>query len=196
MKRPHESLKAASRYSVSFYKQAFVAYDGSLMDRSMIRLVCSCFVAGLMLLLTPSMAWGQIHQHENETGTRMVRSLESLRDLDYDSWQAVAYREGPPGQPVVLRIVGYPGKVRLDHPTGLAVLAGRREWQLTDITLDNPALASDGREAAAEFVLDPLLNDLSNNRPLRLVLPGVFTELPVPPFVVGEWRSLQELPLS
>ena len=46
----------------------------------------------------------------------MVRSLESLRDLDYDSWQAVAYREGAPGQPVVLRIVGYPGKVRLEHP--------------------------------------------------------------------------------
>ena len=97
---------------------------------------------------------------------------------------------------MVLRIVGYPGKVRLDHPTGLAVLAGRREWELTDITLDNPALARDGREAAAEFALDPLLNDLSNNRPLRLVLPGVFTELPVPPFVVGEWRALQEMPLS
>ena len=162
----------------------------------MSRLVCGCFVAVLMLLLTPSMAWGQIHQHENDAGMPMVRSLESLRDLDYDSWQAVAYREGPPGQPVVLRIVGYPGKVRLDHPTGLSVLAGRREWQLVDVTLENPALASDGREAAAEFALDPLLDDLSNNRPLRLVLPGVFTELPVPPFVVGEWRSLQELPLS
>jgi hypothetical protein len=24
----------------------------------------------------------------------------------------------------------------------------------------------------------------------------VFTELPIPPYVVGEWRSLQELPLS
>ena len=162
----------------------------------MVRLVCSCLVALLVLMLTPSMAWGQVHQHENESGTAMVRSLESLRDLDYDSWQAVAYREGPPGQPVVLRIVGYPGKVRLDHPTDLSVLAGRREWQLSDINLDNPALARDGREAAAEFALDPLLDELSNNRPLRLVLPGVFTELPVPPFVVGEWRSLQEMPLS
>jgi hypothetical protein len=27
-------------------------------------------------------------------------------------------------------------------------------------------------------------------------LPGVITELPVPPYVVGEWRSLQDLPLS
>ena len=162
----------------------------------MVRLLCGVIAAFFLLLSGPSQVWAQIHQHENENGTAMVRSLESLRDLDYDSWQAVAYREGPPGQPVVLRIVGYPGRVRLDHPSELTVLSGRREWQLPDITLDNPALANDGREAAAEFSLAPLLSDLSNNRPLRLVLPGVFTELPVPPYVVGEWRSLQDLPLS
>ena len=155
-----------------------------------------CLIALFTLVLWAPQAWAQVHQHENEAGTPMVRSLESLRDLDYDSWQAVAYREGPPGEPVVLRIVGYPGKVRLEHPVSLQVIAGRREWALEDITLANPALASDGREAAAEFGLDPLLDDLANNRPLRLVLPGVFNELPVPPYVVGEWRSLQALPLS
>ena len=155
-----------------------------------------CLIAVFTLVLWAPQAWAQVHQHENEAGTPMVRSLESLRDLDYDSWQAVAYREGPPGEPVVLRIVGYPGKVRLEHPVSLQVIAGRREWALEDITLANPALASDGREAAAEFALDSLLDDLANNRPLRLVLPGVFNELPVPPYVVGEWRSLQELPLS
>ena len=159
------------------------------------RFAC-CLIALLTLVLWAPRAWAQVHQHENEAGTPMVRSLESLRDLDYDSWQAVAYREGPPGEPVVLRIVGYPGKVRLEHPVSLQVIAGRREWALEDITLANPALASDGREAAAEFALDPLLDELANNRPLRLVLPGVFNELPVPPYVVGEWRSLQELPLS
>ena len=174
-----------------------ISCENSLIDfYGMRRLLC-CLMAALgLLLLTPGMAWAQVHQHESETGVAMVRSLESLRDLDYDSWQAVAYREGLPGQPVVLRVVGYPGRLRLDHPVGLQVLAGRREWLLDDITMANPVLATDGREAAAEFALDPLLNDLSNNRPLRLALPGVFTELPVPPYVVGEWRSLQELPLS
>lgn len=162
----------------------------------MVSLLCSVLTAVVFLLSSPGLASAQVHQHENENGTPMVRSLESLRDLDYDSWQAVAYREGAPGQPVLLRIVGYPGRVRLDHPTSLEVLAGRRAWELADVTLENPVLATDGREAAAEFALDPLLNDLSNNRPLRLVLPGVFTELPVPPYVVGEWRSLQQMPLS
>ena len=165
-------------------------------QRVMRRLIFSVLAPLLLMLGWTSPAAAQVHQHENEAGVTMVRSLESLRDLDYNSWQAVAYREGQPGQPVVLRIVGFPGRLRLDHPTSLQVMAGRREWDLDDTTLSNPVLASDGREAAAEFVLDPLLDALNNNRPLRLVLPGVFTELPVPPYVVGEWRSLQSEPLS
>lgn len=127
-----------------------------------------------------------------ETGTGLVRSLESLRDLDYQSWQVVAYREGAAAEnaPVTLRIVGYPGRVRLDHPTPLLVRSGRRLWQLQDTTLANPKLAGDVRAAAAEFDLTPLLADLRKNRPLRLELPGVFVELPVPPYVVEEWRAL------
>jgi hypothetical protein len=145
-------------------------------------------LAGLAIAPHPALA--QVHAHPDENGTAVVRSLESLRDLDYQSWQAVAYRSGPPGGAVTLRIVGYPGRVRLDHPTSLVVYGGRRRWQLDDITTANPKLAADGRDAAAEFNLSPLLADLHKNRPLRLELPGVFVELPVPPYVVAEWRSL------
>jgi len=148
-------------------------------------------LVGLLLLAAlPTAALAQVHAHSDENGQTVVRSLESLRDLDYQSWQVVAYREGQPGGPVKLRIVGFPGKVRLDHPTALQVQSGRGHWDLEDITLANPKLAGDGRAAAAEFDLAPLLTDLEQNRPLRLVLPGVFVELPVPPFVVAEWRSL------
>jgi hypothetical protein len=146
----------------------------------------------LMLFSTPTPAWAQLHTHLDENGSEVVRSLESLRDLDYQSWQVVAYRTGPPGPqaPLTLRIVGYPGKVRLDHPTPLQVSAGRRHWDLADITTANPKLAADSRDAAAEFDLRPLIDDLRKDRPLRLALSGVFVELPVPPFVVAEWRSL------
>lgn len=150
---------------------------------------------GLLLALAlPAPATAQLQASPEETGTGLVRSLESLRDLDYQSWQVVAYREGParPGAPVTLRIVSYPGRVRLDHTTPLLVSAGRRLWELRDTTLSSAKLASDSRDAAAEFDLTPLLADLSRNRPLRLELPGVFTELPVPPYVVEEWRSLAE----
>ena len=144
----------------------------------------------LALVAAPGAAWAQLHAHPNETGVPVVRSLESLRDLDYQSWQVVAYREGPPGGPLRLRIVGFPGRVRLDHPTSLQVRSGRRQWELVDTTLANPQLARDSRDAAAEFDLEPLLAELQQDRPLRLALPGVFTELPVPPYVVQEWRRL------
>jgi hypothetical protein len=149
-----------------------------------------CLLAGLGLAPPPAAAL--LHAHPDEHGQPVLRSLESLRDLDYQSWQVVAYRQGPPGGPLKLRIVGYPGKVRLDHPTVLTVWSGRRRWQLADITLASPQLAADGRAAAAEFDLTPLIAELSQNRPLRLALPGVFSELPVPPYVVAEWRSLQK----
>jgi len=135
-----------------------------------------------------------IHAHPDPiTSTGVVRSLESLRDLDHHSWQVVAYREGPPGGPLRLRIVGYPGSVRLDHPTPLLVTSGRRLWELPDLTEESPKLAGDGRSAAAEFELGPLLGDLDRNRPLRLELAGVFRDLPVPPYLVDEWRRLQDL---
>jgi hypothetical protein len=141
----------------------------------------------------PAPALAMIHAHpDTTTATGVVRSLETLRDLDYRSWQLVAYREGPQGGPLRLRVVGYPGRVRLDHPTPLLVTSGRRLWELADLTLASPKLVSDGRDAAAEFDLGPLLGDLHTNRPLRLELPGVFTELPVPPYVVAEWRALPE----
>ncbi len=158
--------------------------------RTPLTLALSLMAALLVTLIQPPPARALLHNHPDETGTPVLRSLESLRDLDYQSWQLVAYREGPPGGPLALRIVGFPGKVRLDHPTPLLVRSGRLQWQLDDITLSNPKLASDGRAAAAEFNLAPLLADLQQNRPLRLQLPGVFVELPVPPYVVAEWRSL------
>jgi hypothetical protein len=153
-------------------------------------MLLSLLLVVALWLGVPAAAQAQLHAHADENGTPVVRSLESLRDLDYQSWQVVAYREGRAGGALKLRIVGYPGKVRLDHPTPLLVRSGRRLWELNDITLDNPQLARDGRAAAAEFDLAPLLTDLDQNRPLRLELPGVFVELPVPPFVVEEWRSL------
>jgi hypothetical protein len=148
----------------------------------------------LILAIAPAPAQAQVHAHPDAEGTPVVRSLESLRDLDDQSWQVVAYREGPPGGPLRLRIVGYPGKVRLDHPTALEVRSGRLRWDLADVTLTSAALARDNRAAAAEFDLAPLLADLDRDRPLRLRLPRVFSELAVPPYVVAEWRSLPDAP--
>ena len=123
-------------------------------------------------------------------GEMIDASSEFLRDLDFETWQLVAYKSPLFEDKLILRVIGYPGNLRIDHPTGLSVESGRKKWLLGDKTLLNLELANDGRQAAAEFDLDDLIKNIDKNRPLRLSLSGVFSELPVPPFVVKEWRSL------
>ena len=128
---------------------------------------------------------------ETEINNEMINaSSEFLRDLDYETWQLVAYKSPYNEDKLILRIIGYPGSLRIDHPLNLKVESGRKEWLLADKTLLNYELAQDSRQAAAEFDLNPLVQDISQNRPLRLSLDGVFSELPVPPFLVKEWRTL------
>ncbi len=117
-------------------------------------------------------------------------SSEFLRDLDFETWQLVAYKSPLFENKLILRVIGYPGNLRIDHPTELRVESGRKQWILDDKTLLNVELANDGRQAAAEFDLNELIQNIEKNRPLRLSLPGVFSELPVPPFLVKEWRTL------
>ena len=143
----------------------------------------------LSIFLIPCKTFAQISQTEIN-GELINTSNEFLRDLDYETWQLVAYKSTINEGELILRIVGYPGSLRIDHPLDLNIQSGRKEWILSDKTLSNESLANDNRQAAAEFDLDELIKNISKNRPLRLSLPGVITELPVPPFLVQEWRSL------
>ena len=128
---------------------------------------------------------------ETEINGELINtSSEFLRDLDFETWQLVAYKSPFFADKLILRVIGYPGNLRIDHPTDLRVESGRKQWLLEDKTLLNQELANDGRQAAAEFDLNELIQNIDKNRPLRLSLPGVFSELPVPPFVVKEWRLL------
>ncbi len=147
----------------------------------------------LFISIVPEKVYAKLDSSQLENGTTITRSLESLRDLDYQTWQVVVYKQSDDSLKTVLRVVGYPGRLRIDHPQNLNVQSGRKNWKLEDITLGNLKLANDPREAAAEFDLEPLLLDLNNNRPLRLSLSGVFNELPIPPYIVSEWRSVKDL---
>ena len=143
----------------------------------------------VVFVLAPTQVSAEIA--ETEINSEMINaSSEFLRDLDYETWQLVAYKSSYNNDKLILRIIGYPGSLRIDHPLNLKVESGRKEWLLIDKTLLNDELAKDSRQAAAEFDLEQLIQDISQNRPLRLSLDGVFSELPVPPFLVKEWRSL------
>ena len=154
------------------------------------------FFKGLIpLIILISMVFNPLKVHAEIADTEINGELinassEFLRDLDFETWQLVAYKSPLFEDKLILRVIGYPGNLRIDHPMSLQVDSGRKQWFLTDKTLLNLELAEDGRQAAAEFDLNELINSLDKNRPLRLSLSGVFSELPVPPFVVKEWRSL------
>ena len=143
----------------------------------------------LSFILSPIKVYAEVAETEIN-GELINASSEFLRDLDFETWQLVAYKSPFFESKLILRVIGYPGNLRIDHPTDLRVESGRKQWMLDDKTLINTELANDGRQAAAEFDLDNLINNLDKNRPLRLSLAGVFSELPVPPFVVKEWRSI------
>ena len=156
----------------------------------------SIFLKGLIplailisLIFNPLKVQAEIAETEIN-GELINASSEFLRDLDFETWQLVAYKSPFFEDKLILRVIGYPGNLRIDHPTNLQVDSGRKQWLLNDKTLLNVELANDGRQAAAEFDLNELMNSIDKNRPLRLSLSGVFSELPVPPFVVKEWRSL------
>jgi len=148
-----------------------------------------CFVI-VPLLFFPIKSYAEVAETQINGGITKT-STEFLRDLDYETWQLVVYKSPLNDEKLVLRVVGYPGNLRIDHPLPLDVESGRKKWQLDDVTLLNTELAEDSRQAAAEFDLENLLQDISQNRPLRLSLQGVFSELPVPPFLVKEWRELR-----
>ena len=164
--------------------------------KRILRLFFYSILALLFLTCVPNSAQAKIERNQLEDNQYLYRSLESLRDIDSQTWQVVAYYQDNNNYPYILRIVGYPGTLRLDHPWSLQVNAGRKYWDLEDITLMNPKISQDAREAAAEFDLSPLLKDLNNNRPLRLKLPKVFNDLPIPPYVVKEWRSIGEVKIT
>ena len=147
------------------------------------------FTILISLIFNPLKVHAEIAETEIN-GELINASSEFLRDLDFETWQLVAYQSPFFEDKLILRVIGYPGNLRIDHPTNLQVDSGRKQWLLSDKTLLNAELANDGRQAAAEFDLNELINNIDKNRPLRLSLSGVFSELPVPPFVVKEWRSL------
>ena len=137
----------------------------------------------LLLLLSFIFNSSKVSAEVAETeinGELINASSEFLRDLDFETWQLVAYKSPLFEDKLILRVIGYPGNLRIDHPTDLRVESGRKQWLLDDKTLLNVALANDGRQAAAEFDLDELIQNIDKNRPLRLSLSVSYTHLTLP----------------
>ena len=154
-------------------------------------LTISCFLICCCCCFTiANKTYADSKANFNFQGKEIKRSLESLRDLDYQTWQLIVYPSSRVSDDLTLRIVGYPGSLRVDHPTNLIVNSGRKKWDLKDITKESQTKVETLNDSAAEFDIGPLIAELDKNRPLRLSLPGLINDLPIPPYLVSEWRTL------
>ena len=160
--------------------------------RNLFRLIISSLLICCCCLISANKSYADSKVTLNDTTKEIKRSIESLKDLDYQTWQIIVYPSVQDSKNLILRIVGYPGSLRIDHPTSLMVNSGRKTWDLKDITKNSKINVEILNDSAAEFDLSTLIAELDKNRPLRLSLPGLINDLPIPPYLVSEWRSLAE----
>ena len=159
--------------------------------RNLFRLIIACLLI-FCFFTSANKSYADSKVTLNYQKKEIRRSIESLKDLDYQTWQIIVYPSDIESRNLILRIVGYPGSLRIDHPTNLIVNSGRKTWNLKDITKNSKIKSETLNDSAAEFELTNLIAELDKNRPLRLRLPGLINDLPVPPYLVSEWRSLAE----
>ncbi len=160
--------------------------------RNSFRLIISCLLICCCFFTSANKSYADSKVTSNDQKKEIKRSLESLKDLDYQTWQIIVYPSPKESKNLILRIVGYPGSLRIDHPTSLMVNSGRKTWDLKDITKNSKINVEALNDSAAEFDLSTLIAELDKNRPLRLSLPGLINDLAIPPYLVSEWRSLAE----
>ena len=88
----------------------------------------------LSFTLNPLKVYAEIAETEIN-GELINASSEFLRDLDFETWQLVAYKSPFFEDKLILRVIGYPGNLRIDHPTNLMVNSGRKSWLLELISI-------------------------------------------------------------
>lgn len=149
------------------------------------------------LLLTATPALASLHTYQEQPGQVTHRSIQSLPDRRGLSWQAVLFRRYlPPQQGAAvpqtdLRLVGFPGQVRIDQQRPLAIQTGTsRHWQAPSSAWRG---SSELPENVAQYDVEDLLGQLAGPTVLTLGVPlqgGQTVEVIVAPFVVKEWLEI------
>ncbi|MBW4582947.1 MAG: DUF3122 domain-containing protein [Tildeniella nuda ZEHNDER 1965/U140] len=148
-------------------------------------------VLALFLALGMPDGLASVHTYPEGNDRVMYRSLQTLRDRTDQAWQVVFYKRMQGGQTesIHLRLVGFPGGSALEHPHPLKITTGtERVWLAAETAPVTNAVN------VAEYDLFEVMRQLNSTTPLRLTLPleGTAIELPIPPFVVEEWRQVAQ----
>jgi hypothetical protein len=152
----------------------------------------------LFCLLTahPSPAVASMHPYPEAADQITWRSLQTLRDRSGQAWQVIFFKRMQAGQvtDLHLRLVGFPGQIELSQTQPLSIAAGTELW-LANLAAPAPDLPSNAKEYDWRSIMSRITADI----PLELTIPATpkrNIHLPVPPFVVKEWRQVAafELP--
>ena len=87
-------------------------------------LIIVCFLLFCCFFINSKTIYADSKVNGKTNHKEIKRSLESLQDLDYQTWQIIVYPRLKVSNNLTLRIVGYPGSLRIDHPTSLLVNSG------------------------------------------------------------------------
>ena len=146
-----------------------------------------------LIIFNSEYALASIHTYPESSAQIMYRSQQSLRDISDRAWQAVLYKRITSGQlkTLRLRLVGFPGIIKLAHSQKLQVTTGTgKVWNAKNVLLDSYFPPNVG-----EYDFMEVMKNLDYDTPLRLHLSlqdSSRAEIVVPIFAVKEWRQLFE----
>lgn len=164
-------------------------------------LLLTIFVLGWVGIMPSPHALAAIRQLEEAPGQMVEQSRQSLKDQHGNSWQAIAFKRILPDGKMsfYLRLVGFPGIVKIDHHQPLT-LTNSLGKTLTVIDMSKEIFTSKLPEPnISQYDLQPLLPQLQAEIPWQLTLPtlgGTPIHLSIPPALVEEWLAVSADPLS
>jgi hypothetical protein len=160
-----------------------------------LRWLLAVFICALLVVWSPLPAFAIVTQIEEYPGQMLYQSRQTLKDQQGNPWQVIAFKRiHPEGNAMVsLRLVSFPGGVKLDHTqpltltTSLGQTLSARDVS-SEISQDTPPLANVG-----EYDIKPVLPQLQEAISLKLTLPtinGESVSLSVPSSAIQEWQTV------
>lgn len=155
-------------------------------------LVLSLWIIGLVLFdLGLDPAWAIVRSIEEQPGTMLYQSRDSLQDDQGKTWQVVLFKRVSDHQPPTLnlRLVGFPEKTVFEHSAPLILHSPQGETALAEDVLvtENPG------PNVGQYNMQLSLEKLSDSSFWELELPLTTpqpTTLKIPYFLIQEWRMV------
>lgn len=136
-------------------------------------------------------AWAIVRSLEEQPGTMLYQSRDSLQDDQGTAWQVVLFKRVSDNQPPTLnlRLVGFPGKTVFDHPAPLTLHNPQGETALAEDVLVTETPGANVGQYNMVLPLDQLSDSSLWELELPLTSPQP-TTLKIPYFLIQEWRMV------